>query len=323
MNHLRLLLARGWTLVLAGVATLAACSTIDDPVAQCHCTKSPPTGLKWFKAISSLKNRFRRLRPGMSRNQVKDILGTPLDCQRVSCRPLGLRFHHSAQRHGPPATQAVGVFQQRSGLSVSMRKTCPARPSSPNASAVPEDRKAVPRLQATPARAWTNSAKPHQAANQTAVSRSPIKPAQKAYPPLRTVNTQVRTAMNATRPTSQVAIAGASGRMGRMLAEAIVQAPDCQLAGALDVAESSRLIWQRRHRRPSLGDASGVLITSDMWRKACSRRKVLIDFTRPEGTMAHLAVCRQRGVQMVIGTTGFSRGPIGRDPSGQSRHRRS
>jgi 4-hydroxy-tetrahydrodipicolinate reductase len=34
--------------------------------------------------------------------------------------------------------------------------------------------------------------------------------------------------------------------------------------------------------------------------------QVLIDFTRPEGTMQHLAMCRRMGVQMVIGTTGFS-----------------
>jgi 4-hydroxy-tetrahydrodipicolinate reductase len=33
---------------------------------------------------------------------------------------------------------------------------------------------------------------------------------------------------------------------------------------------------------------------------------VLIDFTRPEGTLAHLAACRKLGVAMVIGTTGFS-----------------
>jgi 4-hydroxy-tetrahydrodipicolinate reductase len=34
--------------------------------------------------------------------------------------------------------------------------------------------------------------------------------------------------------------------------------------------------------------------------------QVLIDFTRPEGTMAHLAVCQSLGVKMVIGTTGLS-----------------
>jgi 4-hydroxy-tetrahydrodipicolinate reductase len=33
---------------------------------------------------------------------------------------------------------------------------------------------------------------------------------------------------------------------------------------------------------------------------------VLIDFTRPEGTLAHLAACRERSIAMVIGTTGFT-----------------
>jgi 4-hydroxy-tetrahydrodipicolinate reductase len=90
--------------------------------------------------------------------------------------------------------------------------------------------------------------------------------------------------------------------MGRMLAEAIVQAPDCQLAGALDVAGSPHL---GEDIAGFTGQPSGVLITSDM-SQGLQQAKVLIDFTRPEGTMAHLAVCRQRGVQMVIGTTGFS-----------------
>ena len=33
---------------------------------------------------------------------------------------------------------------------------------------------------------------------------------------------------------------------------------------------------------------------------------MLIDFTRPAGTMAHLEACRALGVKMVIGTTGFT-----------------
>ena len=85
--------------------------------------------------------------------------------------------------------------------------------------------------------------------------------------------------MNASNQ-HRVAIAGASGRMGRMLAEAIDQASDCQLSGALDIGSDL---------------AQGL-----------KNAKVLIDFTRPEGTMQHLAVCRQMGVQMVIGTTGFN-----------------
>ena len=46
-------------------------------------------------------------------------------------------------------------------------------------------------------------------------------------------------------------------------------------------------------------------ITADL-RAGLSAAQVLIDFTRPEGTLAHLAVCRELGVKAVIGTTGFS-----------------
>jgi 4-hydroxy-tetrahydrodipicolinate reductase len=78
----------------------------------------------------------------------------------------------------------------------------------------------------------------------------------------------------------RIAVAGASGRMGRMLIDAVEAADDCTLAGTLDLGHDIGA---------GLADA-----------------QVLIDFTRPEGTMAHLAACRERGVRMVIGTTGFS-----------------
>jgi 4-hydroxy-tetrahydrodipicolinate reductase len=53
------------------------------------------------------------------------------------------------------------------------------------------------------------------------------------------------------------------------------------------------------------GQTTGVLITADI-AQGLKNSRVLIDFTRPEGTMAHLAVCRANGVAMVIGTTGFT-----------------
>ena len=101
--------------------------------------------------------------------------------------------------------------------------------------------------------------------------------------------------------TLKVAIAGSSGRMGRMLIETVVNAPDCQLTGALDQAGSPAL---GQDASAWLGKASGVIITADL-RQGLAGADVLIDFTRPEGTMAHLAVCRELGVQAVIGTTGF------------------
>jgi 4-hydroxy-tetrahydrodipicolinate reductase len=54
-----------------------------------------------------------------------------------------------------------------------------------------------------------------------------------------------------------------------------------------------------------LGHAAGIPITSDI-SSGLPHAQVLIDFTRPEGTMQHVAACRRLGVQMVIGTTGFS-----------------
>jgi 4-hydroxy-tetrahydrodipicolinate reductase len=100
----------------------------------------------------------------------------------------------------------------------------------------------------------------------------------------------------------KIAIAGASGRMGRMLIEAVSQAEDCTLSGALDVPSSPGIGLDASG---FLGHASGVTISADL-KTGLSASEVLIDFTRPEGSMAHLAVCRALKVNMVIGTTGFS-----------------
>ena len=99
-----------------------------------------------------------------------------------------------------------------------------------------------------------------------------------------------------------VAIAGASGRMGRMLLEAVLADPGLCLSGALDIAGSPAL---GQDATAALGRVSGVAITAEL-RKGLAGADVLIDFTRPEGTLAHLAVCRELGVRAVIGTTGFS-----------------
>ena len=100
----------------------------------------------------------------------------------------------------------------------------------------------------------------------------------------------------------RVAVAGASGRMGQMLVEAVNASPDCQLTGALDVAASAAI---GSDASAFSGRSSGVLIEADLL-KGLAHSGVLIDFTRPEGTLAHLAVCRALGVNLVIGTTGFS-----------------
>jgi 4-hydroxy-tetrahydrodipicolinate reductase len=104
----------------------------------------------------------------------------------------------------------------------------------------------------------------------------------------------------------RVAVAGASGRMGHMLIEAIRASGDCQLAGATDVAASPAI---GNDAAAFLGHASGVPVTADV-REAIAHADVLIDFTRPEGTLQHLAACREMKVNMVIGTTGLGEGQL-------------
>lgn len=99
----------------------------------------------------------------------------------------------------------------------------------------------------------------------------------------------------------RIAIAGASGRMGQALIEAVVASSDLALAGALDVAGSASL---DSDAAAFLGRDSGVRIGADV-RAGLASADVLIDFTRPEGTLHHLAACVRHGVKMVIGTTGF------------------
>jgi 4-hydroxy-tetrahydrodipicolinate reductase len=100
----------------------------------------------------------------------------------------------------------------------------------------------------------------------------------------------------------RVAVAGASGRMGRMLVEAITACDDLVLCGALDVAQSPAI---GQDAAAFLGRSSGVVITSEL-HGGLATAQILIDFTRPDGTLAHLATCRELGVKVVIGTTGFS-----------------
>ena len=100
----------------------------------------------------------------------------------------------------------------------------------------------------------------------------------------------------------RIAVAGASGRMGRMLIDAVLAAPDCKLTGALEVAASPAL---GQDAGAFAGQSTGVVITADL-RTGLHGADVLIDFTRPEGTLAHLAACRELGIKAVVGTTGFN-----------------
>lgn len=99
----------------------------------------------------------------------------------------------------------------------------------------------------------------------------------------------------------KIAVAGASGRMGRMLIEAIQQADDAVLAGALDIPGSPAL---GSDAAAFLGKPAGLKVESDL-PTGLADAEFLIDFTRPDGTLQHLAYCAAHGIKMIIGTTGF------------------
>ena len=98
-----------------------------------------------------------------------------------------------------------------------------------------------------------------------------------------------------------IAIAGAGGRMGRILIEAVEAAPDARLSGALGRAGSAGV---GADATAFLGKPGGVTVRSDL-SAGLAGAQYLIDFTRPEGTLEHLAYCAAHGIKLVIGTTGF------------------
>jgi 4-hydroxy-tetrahydrodipicolinate reductase len=98
-----------------------------------------------------------------------------------------------------------------------------------------------------------------------------------------------------------VVIAGSSGRMGRALLEAVASDPDMHLHAALERAGSP---YAGRDAGELASGAMGVTVTDDL-AKALTGAQVMIDFTRPEASLAYLEACRAAGVAMVIGTTGF------------------
>src|SRR5690554_4001970 len=94
----------------------------------------------------------------------------------------------------------------------------------------------------------------------------------------------------------RIAVAGASGRMGRMLVEATLNDPQAVLVAAFDHRDSAFI---GRDAGEFLGTPCGVTITSDA-QAAIVAADCVIDFTRPEGTLEHLVLARESRTAMVI-----------------------
>ena len=100
----------------------------------------------------------------------------------------------------------------------------------------------------------------------------------------------------------RIAVVGAGGRMGRQLIQAISKADGVQLTAAFE-REGSSLVGSDAGELAGIGHNS--IAVSDNLAQQADNFDLLIDFTRPEGTLAHLAFCSANNKKMVIGTTGF------------------
>lgn len=100
----------------------------------------------------------------------------------------------------------------------------------------------------------------------------------------------------------KLAIAGAGGRMGRTLIGGVLAANDLELAAAFEAPDHPSI---GKDAGEAVGRACGVTITSD-YRAAIAAADCLIDFTKPDATIAHMRACVAGSKAAVIGTTGFT-----------------
>lgn len=102
---------------------------------------------------------------------------------------------------------------------------------------------------------------------------------------------------------TRIAVCGAGGRMGRALIAAVHAADGATLTAAVERAESS-LIGADAGELAGIGRL-GVTLAGSL-AEVIDQFDVVIDFTAPAATVAHLALCQAHGKAIVIGTTGLN-----------------
>ena len=102
--------------------------------------------------------------------------------------------------------------------------------------------------------------------------------------------------------TLKIGVVGAGGRMGRQLIQAVHNVQSVELGAAFE-RKGSSLVGTDAGELAGIGQL-GVAVSDDLASQA-DKFDLLIDFTRPEGTLEHIAFCVAHQKQMIIGTTGF------------------
>ncbi len=97
----------------------------------------------------------------------------------------------------------------------------------------------------------------------------------------------------------KVVVHGASGRMGQTLVNALCQEPDMQIVGAIDLKAAGDKL--------PLPDGSAVPFSSDLdYVLFACQPEVLVDFSTASAVMPAVRLAAERGVNLVIGTTGLA-----------------
>ena len=96
--------------------------------------------------------------------------------------------------------------------------------------------------------------------------------------------------------TIRIALPGAAGKMGKMIRDLVAENAEFEIAALIEHAE-----------HPLVGvTTDGVYLSADAYMLGLGKGGVIVDFTRPEATLAHVEIARKTGTAMVIGTTGFT-----------------
>ena len=100
----------------------------------------------------------------------------------------------------------------------------------------------------------------------------------------------------------KIVVVGASGKMGQTLIKQILADSDLLLIGAVDLPSCGILGMDAGSL---IGIKTGVMIDVD-FDSVIKKGDFVIDFTRPEASIAYLQTCIKNNVKYIIGTTGFS-----------------
>ena len=103
---------------------------------------------------------------------------------------------------------------------------------------------------------------------------------------------------------TNVGVLGGSGKMGRLVCQAVAEEPGLELVAAVDPSEGGRTL----HEATGV-TGSEITVAAEPKALVDADAEVAVDFTRPDAVMGNIRFCVENGIHAVVGTTGI--GPDG------------